>query len=129
MVVINREESKIQEALLTAIPALFFVVLGIIFISNDTNSIKKEINQVYFMSLTENQPAFFPVPILIQYFMPQSILLASKVEGAPRPNIFDFKEHKEDLVDFETMAILQRLSMFYSTHWNIQMTSVSLPTY
>lgn len=129
LVIINREELKIQEALLTAIPALFFVVLGIIFLSNDTNSIKKEINQIYFISLTENQPAFFPVPILIQYFTPQSILLASKIEGAPRPKIFDFKEHKDDLVDFETMAILQHLSMFYSLRWNVQRISVILPTF
>ncbi len=130
LIFLNRAHAKIQEAIIVAITALIAVVFGVIFFSAENEEIHKDISVVYFVSLEKKEPIFFTAPILLHYTMAPGIIWGEFTKQYPAESKQVFSDIPKDfnaLVDLQTCAFLQHLSMFYRFDWNMQRSKKSFP--
>lgn len=130
LIYLNRAHAKIQEAIIVAITGLIAVVLGVIFFSAENEEIHKDISVVYFVSLEKKEPVFFTTPVLLHYLMQSGVIWGNYKSKEPKNSKLIFSgipDSSKALIDLQTAAFLQHLSMFYRDDWNMQIIKKELP--
>jgi hypothetical protein len=130
---INREHSKIHEAITVAIAGLFAVVFGVIFLGGEKKEIKKMISSVSFVSLEKKEPVFLAAPILYEYHMWQSIIWTEFQRNHAQHASQLLKSLPEDTKEFSlftellAVAVMQYLGRSYNSDWDVLKTIRVLP--
>ncbi|MBU3943045.1 hypothetical protein KKA24_03615 [Patescibacteria group bacterium] len=125
---LNRSSSRIQEAtIITAgviIAALLFVTKAEYF--------EQSVSSVYFVDLKQKDFVLFGnVPILMRYYMEDSIILTKykeRQEKLKKDTHFNFPADHKAVLDMQAIAILEYLGSYYQSGWYVTSSQSELPS-
>jgi len=122
-------KTKIQEIFVVTFATLIAAYLSMVFLTQDTDDIEKEVSQVYFKN-PDGEIIFFDAPVLLHYHLQQNIIYGNFGRKNPeqvKGFFSNMPANANYLIELQAATLVDYLFQNYSHDWYRKREAKSFP--